>query len=78
MAIDDSKGEIILGATSHGEQYVYLDHDIIHDKEEIILEVFTGKMHTLDITNLYQYAPVIDDVKILEGIKSLEELKEEK
>jgi hypothetical protein len=34
-------------------------------------------MHTVDITNAYQYAPVIDDVEYLEGIKSLQELKEE-
>jgi hypothetical protein len=40
--IDDSKGEIILAATSHGEQYVYLDHEVISDDEESILEVFTG------------------------------------
>ncbi len=76
--IDDSKGEITLAATSHGEQYVYLDHDIINDVKEIILKVFTGQMNTVDITNAYQYAPVIDDVKYFEGIKSLEELKEEK
>ncbi len=61
-AIDGSKRGIILAATSHGEQYVYLDHDIISDNEESILKVFTGQMHTVDITNVYQYAPVIDDI----------------
>ncbi len=76
-AIDESKGEIILAATSHGEQYTYLDHGIISDNEESILKVFAGQMYTVDITNAHQYAPVIDDVKFLEGIKSLEELKEE-
>jgi hypothetical protein len=34
-------------------------------------------MHAVDITNAYQYAPVIDEVNFLEGIKSLKELKEE-
>jgi hypothetical protein len=35
-------------------------------------------MHAVDITNPYQYTPVIDDVKFfLEGIESLKELKEE-
>jgi hypothetical protein len=58
------------------EQYVYLDHDIISDDNKSILKVFTGQMHTVDITSVYQYAPVIDDVRYLEGIKSLEELKE--
>jgi hypothetical protein len=53
-AVDDSKGEIILATTRHGEQYVYLDHDIISDDEESILEVFTGQMHTVDIINAYQ------------------------
>jgi hypothetical protein len=48
---------------SHGEQHVYLDHDIISDDKEKILEVFTGQMHIVDITNAYTYAPVIDDVK---------------
>jgi hypothetical protein len=64
-AIDDSKGEIIFAAMSHREQYVYLDHDITSD-EESILEVFAGQTHTVDITNAYQYAPVIDDIKFLE------------
>jgi hypothetical protein len=41
-AIDDGEGEIILAATSHGVQYVYLDHDVISDNKESILEVFTG------------------------------------
>ncbi len=76
--IDDSKGEIILAATSHGEQYVYLDHEVISDDEESILEVFTGWMHNVNITNAHQYVPVIDDAKFLEGIKLLEELKERK
>jgi hypothetical protein len=75
--IDDSKGGITLAATSHREQYVYLDHDIISDYKESILRVFTGQMHTVDITTAYQYAPFIDDVKYLVGIKSLEKLKEE-
>ncbi len=75
-AIDDGKGKIILVATSHGEQYVYLDHDVISDDKESILEVFTGQMHAVDITNAYQYAPIINEVKFLEGIKLLEELKE--
>ncbi len=56
---------------------MYLDHDIISENKESILKVFTGQMHTVDITNVYQYTPVINDVKFLEGIKSLEELKEE-
>jgi hypothetical protein len=60
--IDDSEGEIILAATSHGEQYVYLDHDIINDDKESILKVFTGQIHSVDITNAYLYAPVIDDI----------------
>jgi hypothetical protein len=34
-------------------------------------------MHAANIINAYQYTPVIDDVKFLEGIKSLEESKEE-
>ncbi len=63
--IDDSKGEIILATMSHGEQHVYLDRDIISDNKESILKVLTGQMHTVDITNAYQYAPVIDDVKCL-------------
>jgi hypothetical protein len=56
---------------------VYLDHDIISDNKESILEVYTGQIHTVDITNAYQYAAVIDDIKYLEGIESLKELKEE-
>ncbi len=43
--IDDTKGEIILAATSDGEQYVYLDHNIIIDDKENILEIFTGHAH---------------------------------
>jgi hypothetical protein len=62
---------------SHGEQYVYLDCDVISDDKEIILKVFTDQIHTVDITNAYQYAPVINDVKFLEGIESLKELEEE-
>jgi hypothetical protein len=62
---------------SHGEQYVYLDCDVISDNKEIILKVFTGQMHTVDITNAYQYTPVIDDIKFVEGIESLKELEEE-
>ncbi len=60
-----SKREIILAATSHGEQCVYLDRDVISDNEESILKVFTGQMHAVDITNVYQYAPVINDIKFL-------------
>jgi hypothetical protein len=56
---------------------VYFDHDIINDNKESILKVFTGQMYAVDITNAYQYAPVINDVKFLEGIESLKELKEE-
>ncbi len=56
---------------------MYLDHDIISDIKESILKVFTGQMHTVDITNAYQYAPVIYDIKYLERIESFEELKEE-
>jgi hypothetical protein len=57
-------------------KYVYLDHGAINDDEKNILEVFTGQMHTVDITNAYQCAPVIDDIIFLEGIESLEELTE--
>ncbi len=76
-AFDDSEGEIIIAATSHGEQYVYLDHDIISDDKKSILKVFTGQIEAVDITNAYQYAPVTDDNNSLEGIKSLEVLEEE-
>jgi hypothetical protein len=55
---------------------VYLDHDVISNNKESILGVFTGQMHSVDITNAYQYTPVIDDFKFLEGIKLLKELKE--
>ena len=55
---------------------MYLDHDIISDDKKSILKVFTGQMHTVDITNAYQYAPVIYDIKYLERIESFEELKE--
>ncbi len=40
---------------------MYLDHDIISDNKESILKVFTGQMHAVDTTNVYQYAPVIDN-----------------
>ncbi len=76
-AIDGSKGEIILAASNHGEQYVHLDHDLTSDDEESILEVITGQMHAVDMTNAYQYVPVNDDIKFLEQIESLVELKEE-
>jgi hypothetical protein len=56
---------------------MYLDHDVISDDKERILKVFTGQMHAVDITDAYQYTPVIDDIKFLEGTKSLKELKEE-
>jgi hypothetical protein len=52
-AIDDSDKEIILAAMSHGEQYVYLDHDIISDNKENILKVFTGQMHAVDINTMH-------------------------
>ncbi len=54
-AVDDSKGEIILAITSHREQYVHLDHDVISDNKESILEVFTGQMHAVNITNAHQW-----------------------
>ncbi len=76
-AIDDSKGEIIVAAKSYGKQYVYLDHDVISDDKGSILEVFTGQMHAVDIINVYQYAPVINNIKFLVGTESLKELKEE-
>jgi hypothetical protein len=34
-------------------------------------------MHAVNITNVYQYTPVMDDVEFFEQIKSLKELKEE-
>jgi hypothetical protein len=66
----EEEGEIILVLATQGEKYVYLDDDKISDNEDSILEVFTSKMEvqSVDISNAYQYAPIIESVKYLEGL----------
>ncbi len=48
---------------------MYLDDDKISNNEDSILEVFTSKMEvqSVDISNAYQYAPIIESVKYLKG-----------
>jgi hypothetical protein len=60
------EGEIILVLATQGETYVYLDDD----NEDSILEVFTSKMEvqSVDISNAYQYTPIIESVKYLKGL----------
>jgi hypothetical protein len=66
----EEEGEIILVLATQGEKYVYLDDDKISDDEDNILEVFTSKMEvqSVDISNAYQYAPIIKSVKYLDGL----------
>ncbi len=64
------EGEIILVLVTQGEKYVYLDDDKSNDNKGSILEVFTSKMEvqSVDISNAYQYAPIIESVKYLKGL----------
>jgi hypothetical protein len=62
--------ETILVLVTQGEKYVYLDDDKISDDKDSILEVFTSKMEvqSVDISNAYQYAPIIESVEYLKGL----------
>ncbi len=42
-AIDDSEGEIIRATTSHGEQFMYFDHDVISDDEKVFSKCSQAK-----------------------------------
>ncbi len=70
MAAIKEEEEIILVLASQGKKYVYLDDDEISDNKDSILEVFTRKMEvqSVDISNAYQYAPIIESVTYLEGL----------
>jgi hypothetical protein len=77
MAATEEEGEIILVSANQGEKYVYLDDDEISDNKDSssILEVFTSKMEvqSVDISNAYQYTPIIKSVKYLEGLDTCSE-----
>ncbi len=62
----EEEGEIILVLATQGEKY----DDKISDDEDSILEVFASKMEvqSVDISNAYQYAPIIKSVKYLKGL----------
>ncbi len=66
MAAIKEEGEIILVLATQGEKYVYLDDDEISYDKDSILEEFTNKMEvqSVDISNLYQYAPIIEVLNI--------------
>ncbi len=70
MAAIEEEGEIIQVLATQGEKYVYLYDDKISDNEDSILEVFTSEMEvqSVDISNAYQYAPIIKSVKYLKGL----------
>ncbi len=55
---------------TQGEKYVYLDDDKISDDKDSTLEVFTSEIEvqSVDISNAYQYAPIIESVKYHKGL----------
>jgi hypothetical protein len=75
--INDIEDEIILAAENHEEQYGYLNDEEISDNKESILKVFTREINLMDITDAYQYTPVINNIKYLDGIELLQELEDE-
>ena len=56
---------------------MYLDDDKISDNKENILEVFNSEVYLMDITDAYQYALIINNIKYLDRIKLLEDLEDE-
>jgi hypothetical protein len=63
-AVEDNKEEIILTMVKAKNQYVYLDGKrVLENKESVVVEVYTSKMQTVDITNAYHFCPVLGSIK---------------
>ncbi len=73
-AVEDNKEEIIQPAVDDKNQYVYLDNKkVSKNKENIMEEVYTSTMQTVDITNAYHFCPVLGSNIYLNEEESEEE-----
>jgi hypothetical protein len=73
-AVEDNKEETILTVVKDENQYVYLDDKkVFEDEENVMEEVYTSKMQTVDIINAYHFCPVLGSNKYCNEEESEEE-----